>query len=300
MATAISDLSLDGLPLFRRGKVRDTYDLGDSLLMVATDRVSAFDVVLPQPIPGKGRVLTTMSAFWFNLTADMTPNHLISTDVADLPESVAAHREQLEDRFMIVKKAERIDIECVVRGYLAGSGWAEYREHGTVCGERLPGGMLESGRIDKPIFTPAIKADSGHDENIPVDRMRDIVGSNLTDRLANVSLALYGFAERYARDRGIIIADTKFEFGFIDGELTLIDEVLTPDSSRFWDVEQYEAGRSQDSLDKQPLRDWLVQTGWDRNPPAPELPPEIVAEIAARYQTAYDRLVGTESRSASE
>lgn len=282
------------LPLFRRGKVRDTYDLGDNLLMVASDRVSAFDVVLPQVVPDKGRILTAMSVFWFNLTRELVPNHLVSTDIKDLPEEVQHRAEELDGRFMIVRKAERVDIECVVRGYLAGSGWVEYKDRGTVCGDGLPPGLIESCRLDKPIFTPAAKNDIGHDENISVAEMESRVGASLTRRLANASLALYSFAERYARERDIIIADTKFEFGFVDGELTVIDEMFTPDSSRFWDVNIYEPGRPQESLDKQPLRDWLIETGWDRNPPPPSLPPDVVEATRNRYQTAYNRLVEKE------
>jgi phosphoribosylaminoimidazole-succinocarboxamide synthase len=297
VTVSVDDPIIEELPLFRRGKVRDTYDLGDALLMVATDRVSAFDVVLPQPVPDKGRILTMMSTFWFELTRDLVPNHLITTDAADLPENLDRYREYLDGRFMIVKKAERVDIECVVRGYLAGSGWAEYREHGTVCGDPLPPGLIESSRLPTPIFTPAAKADTGHDENISIAEMKSRIGSELTDRLANTSLTLYGFAERFARHRGIIIADTKFEFGFVDGTLILIDEIFTPDSSRFWDVNLYEPGRSQDSFDKQPLRDWLIESGWDRNPPAPSLPSEIVEETAARYRTAYERLTDAKYRS---
>lgn len=298
MTAHLRELVLEGLPLFRRGKVRDTYDLGDNLLMVATDRVSAFDVVLPQPVPDKGTVLTRMSSFWFDLTRELTPNHVVSTNPADLPDIAMPYRDALDGRFMIVKKAERIDIECVVRGYLAGSGWAEYQQSGAVCGEPLPQGLVESSRLDKPIFTPAAKNDSGHDENISVSHMESIVGKELTDQLKNVSLALYGFAERYAYKRGIIIADTKFEFGFIDGNLTVIDEMLTPDSSRFWDVNLYEAGRPQDSFDKQPLRDWLIETGWDRNPPAPSLPANVVQATADRYRTAFERLTEMEFASA--
>lgn len=296
MTVSTGSYTINELPLFRRGKVRDTYDLGDTLLMVATDRVSAFDVVLPQIVPNKGRILTQMSTFWFNLTRDLVPNHLVSTDVSDLPAEIRHRSDELDRRFMIVQKAERIDIECVVRGYLAGSGWAEYSATGTVCDERLPAGLIESSRLDKPIFTPAAKNDTGHDENISVSRMKELVGSALTEQLANTSLALYGFAERYARDRGIIIADTKFEFGFIDGTLTVIDEMFTPDSSRFWDVELYEPGRPQDSFDKQPLRDWLIESGWDRNPPPPQLPADVVEATALRYQTAYDRLIAEASR----
>ncbi|CAN5165443.1 phosphoribosylaminoimidazolesuccinocarboxamide synthase [soil metagenome] len=294
MTTYLQELLLEGLPLFRRGKVRDTYDLGDNLLMVATDRVSAFDVVLSEPVPNKGAILTGMSTFWFELTRDLTPNHVVSTDVCDLPEIATPFRNALDRRFMIVKKAERIDIECVVRGYLAGSGWAEYKQDGAVCEEPLPAGLVESSRLDKPIFTPAAKNDSGHDENISIARMEAAVGKELTDQLKNASLALYGFAERYARKRGIIIADTKFEFGFINGQLTIIDEMLTPDSSRFWDVNLYEAGRPQDSFDKQPLRDWLMETGWDRNPPAPSLPASVIQATADRYRTAFERLTEME------
>jgi phosphoribosylaminoimidazole-succinocarboxamide synthase len=288
------DTLIPELPLFRRGKVRDTYDLGDTLLMVASDRVSAFDVVLPELVPGKGKILTAMSVFWFNMTRELVPNHLVSTDVKDLPASIQHRAEELDGRFMIVRKAERIDIECVVRGYLSGSGWVEYREHGTVCGDTLPPGICESGRLDKPIFTPAAKNDTGHDENISIAEMESRIGASLTRRLANASLALYSFAERYARERDIIIADTKFEFGFVDGELTVIDEMFTPDSSRFWDVNTYEPGRPQASLDKQPLRDWLTEIGWDRNPPPPSLPEEVVEATRMRYQTAYDRLVDKE------
>lgn len=288
------DSIIHELPLFRRGKVRDTYDLGDNLLMVASDRVSAFDVVLPELVPGKGKILTAMSVYWFNLTRDLVPNHLVSTDVNDLPAEIKHRANELDGRFMIVRKAERVDIECVVRGYLAGSGWVEYRDRGTVCGEELQPGLIESCRLDKPIFTPAAKNDVGHDQNISVAEMESRVGAPLTRRLANASLALYSFAERYARERDIIIADTKFEFGFVDGELTVIDEMFTPDSSRFWDVATYEPGRPQESLDKQPLRDWLTDIGWDRNPPPPSLPPDVVEATRNRYQTAYDRLVEKE------
>ena len=294
MTSTFSNVVIEELPLYRRGKVRDTYDLGDTLLMVASDRVSAFDVVLPQAVPDKGRVLTRMSAFWFDLTRDLVANHLISTDIADLPAQIAHRANDLDGRFMIVRKAERVDIECVVRGYLAGSGWVEYQRSGTVCGDPLPAGLVESSRLDKPIFTPAAKNDTGHDENISVATMESIVGSELTRELANTSLALYGFAERYARERGMIIADTKFEFGFVDRMLVVIDEIFTPDSSRFWDINDYQPGRAQDSFDKQPLRDWLLEIGWDRNPPAPDLPPEVVEATARRYRTAYERITGLE------
>lgn len=294
MTTALSDIQISGLRRFRRGKVRDTYDLGDRLLMVASDRVSAFDVVLPDAIPDKGAVLTQLSRFWFDRTGDVVPNHLISTDVADLPEEVASSQEILRGRFMIVKKAERIDIECVVRGYLAGSGWAEYKKSNSVCGERLPDGLTESAKLPEPIFTPAAKVDNGHDENISFEKMKQIVGNDLAEQLKNASMRLYSHAEQHGRTRGIIIADTKFEFGLVDGQLIVIDEVLTPDSSRFWEASQYEPGRSQASFDKQPLRDWLERSGWDKNPPGPPLPAGIIEETSARYRKAYQLITGTE------
>jgi phosphoribosylaminoimidazole-succinocarboxamide synthase len=294
VTTALREIEIPGLRLFRRGKVRDTYDLGDKLLMVATDRVSAFDVVLPDAVADKGRVLTQLSCFWFDRTRNVVPNHLISSDVDDLPEEVGVAREVLRGRSMIVHKAERIDIECVVRGYLAGSGWAEYRRSGTVCEAPLPGGLVESAKLPEPIFTPAAKNDVGHDENISFARMRDIVGADMAQHLRDASLALYRHAEEHARSRGIIIADTKFEFGIVDGRLTVIDELLTPDSSRFWDAASYEPGRSQASFDKQPLRDWLEQSGWDKNPPSPPLPAAVIEETAARYRAAYERITGQE------
>lgn len=295
---AAGSIDIDTLPLFRRGKVRDTYDLGDRLLMVASDRISAFDVVLPEPIPDKGRVLTTLSAFWFARTGTIVRNHVVSTDVEDLPEAALPWRDQLNGRCMIVRKAERVDVECVVRGYLSGSAWVEYRDAGIVAGVRLPAGLRESDRLPEPIFTPATKADSGHDENISIARMREMVGGELTDQLCRLSFDLYLAASEYAITRGLIIADTKFEFGLLDGEPILIDELLTPDSSRFWDVTRYEPGRAQDSYDKQPVRDWLLATGWDRNPPAPSLPPEVIRKTAERYRRAYEQLTGNELESA--
>lgn len=294
MSTAIRELNISSLPVFRSGKVRETFDLGDRLLLVATDRISAFDVILPDAIPDKGRVLTKLSTFWFDQTRDVVPNHLISTDVDDLPEEVMSIRETLRDRFMLAKKADRIDVECVVRGYLAGSAWAEYRQHGTVCGQRLPEGLVESQQLPEPIFTPATKAEEGHDENISIDTMKSLVGNELTNQAIAASYALYDFAASYARERGIIIADTKFEFGLIDGELTVIDEIFTPDSSRFWDAEQYEPGRSQASFDKQYVRDWLTESGWDRNPPAPPLPEDVIQGTSQRYREAYERITGLE------
>ena len=286
-------IELPGVPLFRRGKVRDTFDLGDRLLMVSSDRVSAFDVVMPNGIPGKGVVLTQLSTFWFDRLAGLVPNHLLATEVADFPAALQAHAATLRGRSVLVRKAERIDIECVTRGYLAGSAWAEYRRAGTVCGQPLPPGLVESARLPEPIFTPAIKADEGHDENISVARMVEIIGAGLARELERLSRAIYDAASEYATGRGIIIADTKLEFGLIDGEPILIDELLTPDSSRFWDAGRWQPGRAQDSLDKQPLRDWLVASGWNREPPAPPLPPDVVARIAEKYRSAYARLTGS-------
>jgi phosphoribosylaminoimidazole-succinocarboxamide synthase len=294
VTTALREIDLPGMRRFRRGKVRDTWDLGDRLLMVASDRISAFDVILPDGIPDKGRVLTQMSAFWFARTGEIARNHVLSTAVEDLPGELEMYQEVLRDRFMLVRKAERVDVECVVRGYLAGSGWAEYRKAGTVCGDRLPDGLVESDRLPEPIFTPAAKADHGHDENISYKRMEKLIGAELASRLREVSLALYGAADAYARERGMIVADTKFEFGTIDGEIIVIDEMLTPDSSRFWDAATWEPGRPQDSFDKQPLRDWLESTGWDKNPPGPPLPAEVINETSARYRRAYERIVGQE------
>jgi phosphoribosylaminoimidazole-succinocarboxamide synthase len=292
--TALRELQINALRRYRSGKVRDSWDLGDRLLMVASDRISAFDVILPDAIPDKGRVLTQTSLFWFDLTRDVMPNHVISASVEDLPAEVQALQEVLRERFMIVRKAERIDVECVVRGYLAGSAWAEYRRSGTICGLKLPPGLVESDKLPEPIFTPAAKNDAGHDENITYGQVERLVGSELAARMRAASLALYARAEDHARTRGIIIADTKFEFGLVDDQLILIDELLTPDSSRFWAAELFTPGLAQASFDKQPLRDWLEQTGWDKNPPAPPLPPEIIAETAARYRAAYTRLTGRE------
>jgi phosphoribosylaminoimidazole-succinocarboxamide synthase len=289
VVTAVEPLKL---PLFRRGKVRETYDLGDRLLMVATDRISAYDAVLPNGIPDKGTVLTQLSRFWFNRTADLLPNHLITTDLTELADITPSQRGTLTGRSMIVKKAERIDIECVARGYLAGSAWAEYQRDGTVCGQRLPAGLVESAQLPEPIFTPASKSDTGHDENISFERMADLVGNELAATLRDATLEIYLTAEAYARTRGLIIADTKFEFGLVNGQVTIIDELLTPDSSRFWDAEQFQPGRSQPSFDKQSVRDWLTASGWDREPPAPALPEHVVAETAAKYREAFERITG--------
>ena len=276
-----------------QGKVRDIYDLGKALLIVATDRLSAFDVVLPDPIPYKGEVLTKLSLFWFELLADVVPNHLLTTETCDLPESLEQYEEALRGRFMIVKKAEVFPVECIVRGYLAGSGWKEYREHGTVCGQTLPEGLMESSPLPEPIFTPSTKAAVGdHDENISFERMEEIVGAENAARLRDASLALYSAARDHAAGRGIIIADTKFEFGVVDGEVTLIDEVLTPDSSRFWPAEEYRPGGAQPSFDKQFVRDWLEASGWDKQPPAPALPEDVITMTAEKYIEAYEAITG--------
>jgi phosphoribosylaminoimidazole-succinocarboxamide synthase len=279
-----------------RGKVRDTYDLGDGrLLIVATDRISAFDVVLPTGIPDKGRVLSKLSAWWFERTSSVVPNHFIrladGTAADDLPFELPP---DLAGRSTIVRKAERVDIECVVRGYLAGSAWAEYKQYGTVNGVKLEKGLLESQQLPEPMFTPTTKADEGHDQPMTFSDVMQEVGPEAAQVLRLRSLALYQFAAAYARERGIIIADTKFEFGYIDGELHVIDEVLTPDSSRFWPVEGYQPGRPQPSFDKQYVRDWLAQSGWDKQPPAPELPLEVVEGTSRRYKEAYRLLTGME------
>jgi len=276
-----------------RGKVRDIFDLGDVLLIVATDRLSAFDVVLPDPIPYKGEVLTRISLFWFDHLADVVVNHLISAEIEDLPVEYAEYAAALRGRFMLVRKAEVFPVECIVRGYLAGSGLKEYRDQGTVCGQALPEGLLESSQLPHPIFTPSTKAAMGsHDENISYEQMVEIVGAEHASKLRAVSLELYSRAAAHALTRGIIIADTKFEFGLIDGEVALVDEVLTPDSSRFWPVEGYAPGGPQPSYDKQFVRDWLEATGWDKTPPAPVLPEDIITVTAEKYVEAYEAITG--------
>jgi len=284
---------LSGLRPDSQGKVRDLYDLGDKLLLVASDRISAFDFVLPDAIPFKGEVLTKLSLFWFELLADVVPNHLISADVADLPAEFAPHADYLRGRFMLVKKARVYPVECIVRGYLAGSGLKEYERAGTVCGIPLPAGLVDSSRLDDPIFTPSTKAEIGdHDENISFERMTEIIGTDTAEELRAKSIAVYSAAREHAAKRGIIIADTKFEFGDIDGQMTLVDEVLTPDSSRFWPADDYEAGRSQASFDKQFVRDWLESSGWDKQPPVPELPAEVIEGTSAKYIQAYELITG--------
>ena len=274
--------------MLRQGKVRDIYDLGDRLLMVASDRISAFDWVLPNDIPDKGRVLTEISRFWFDRL--QVPHHLISTDVSNVPLPHGVERSYLEGRSMLVKKCEVVPIECVVRGYLCGSGWKEYLQDGTVCGIRLPDDLSNCSQLAEPIFTPATKEESGHDENIPFERMVEIVGSQTAEELRKRSIEIYRQGAQYALDKGIIIADTKFEWGRCDGELILIDEVLTPDSSRFWPADQYEPGHGQPSFDKQFVRDYLETTDWDKNSDPPTLPEDIVTKTRAKYIDAYERL----------
>jgi phosphoribosylaminoimidazole-succinocarboxamide synthase len=282
-----------GMDPTAQGKVRDIYDLGDRLLLVASDRLSAFDVVLPDPIPYKGEVLTKLSLYWFELLGGIVPNHLISADVADLPEAFVAHADWLAGRFMLVRKAEVFPVECIVRGYLAGSGWSEYRRAGTVCGTRLPAGLVESSRLPQPMFTPSTKAALGdHDENISVQRMFEIVGREHGAALQEASVAVYSAARDHAAPKGVIIADTKFEFGLVDGVVTLVDEVLTPDSSRFWPALGYEAGHGQPSFDKQFVRDWLESSGWDKKAPAPSLPADVIAGTSEKYIQAYELITG--------
>jgi len=293
-ATGLPDLSsLEGVERVGSGKVRELYAVGEDLLLVASDRISAFDVVLPTPVPDKGAVLTGLTSFWLDhFAAGIVADHRITTDVDAFPSVLAPHADALRGRSMLCRRAEVIPLECVARGYLAGSGWAEYQRAGTVCGVRLPDEMAESAELDEPLFTPATKAASGHDENISFQRAADLVGSDVAERLRDVTLRLYGTARAHARSRGIILADTKFEFGFIDSELTLIDEVLTPDSSRFWPADEYRPGRSQASYDKQYVRDWLLRQDWDKTPPGPQLPDEVVIRTRERYVTAYQRLTG--------
>jgi phosphoribosylaminoimidazole-succinocarboxamide synthase len=288
--TPVIQTDLEGLTLLNRGKVRDLYDLDDALLIVTTDRVSAFDVILPTPVPGKGALLTAMSAFWFDLLADIVPNHLITTDVEAMGPAVAPHADVLRGRSMLVRKAEPLPVECVVRGYITGSGWKDYQATGEICGIPVRAGMRQAEPFDQVLFTPATKAETGHDENIDFESFCRIVGPEVGERLRELSIRIYETGRDHARERGIILADTKFEFGLIDGQITLIDEVLTPDSSRFWDVEEYQVGMSPPSFDKQIVRDWTKASGWDGEPPAPELPADVVARTAARYREALERL----------
>jgi phosphoribosylaminoimidazole-succinocarboxamide synthase len=284
--------NLPGLELIRRGKVRDVYAVdADHLLIVATDRISAFDVILGSPIPEKGRVLTQISLFWFQFLSDV-PNHLISANVDEYPDHIRQYRDQIEGRSMLVRRAKMVDIECVARGYLSGSGWKEYVANGTVCGISLPAGLKESDRLPTPIFTPATKAQSGHDENISFDEAANSIGGRLATELRNLTLQIYDQAAAYAETRGIILADTKFEFGFVDGKLVIADEVLTPDSSRFWPRAAYKPGGAQPSYDKQFVRDYLESITWDKRPPGPVLPDSVIEQTGAKYREAYKLLTG--------
>ncbi len=287
------------LPLYGRGKVRDTYELGDLLLIVATDRISAFDVVLPCGIPEKGMVLNKLSAFWFTQTRKLMPNHLVEPleDVRRLDDFLPSKKrfkypQSLAGRSMLVKKMARINVECVVRGYMAGSAWEEYKKTGTICGYTLPRGLQESQELPEPLFTPTTKAEKGHDLPLTLNELKNVVDATLADEMRTASLNIYNFARDYARSKGIIIADTKMEFGLQGNKLILIDELLTPDSSRFWDVDTYKVGQSQPSYDKQPVRDWLADSGWNKEPPAPMLPPEVIASTHELYRKAYERLTG--------
>lgn len=294
MGAPVTQTAFTEFPLISKGKVRDIYDLGENLLIVVTDRLSAFDHILPQPIPQKGRVLNLMSKFWFEMTADKIGNHMVSTDVADLPASLHRHADVLEGRFTLARKAKMVPVECIVRGYLSGSGWNDYKRTGAVCGIKLPEGLQDSSKLPMPLFTPSTKEESGHDENISFDQAVEIVGADAAAKIRDAALLLYTTAADYALTRGIIIADTKFEFGFIDGELIVCDEVLTPDSSRFWPAASWAPGRAQPSFDKQYVRDYLLGIGWNKEPPIPNLPDEVVANTSARYVEAYRLLTGRE------
>ena len=294
MNAIVWETNLPGIQFLNRGKVRDLYEVSGRLLIVATDRLSAFDVVLPTPIPDKGRVLTQLSLFWFDLLGDVIPNHVLTA--ADFPPELTTYRAQLDGRSMVCQKTKPLPVECVVRGFLSGSGWKDYRATGKVCGISLPAGLRESERLPKAIFTPSTKATAGHDENISFDEVASRIGGEVAEHVRAVSLEIYRRAAGYAEPRGIILADTKFEFGLAGGQLIWIDEALTPDSSRFWPADGYQPGRAQPSFDKQYVRDYLERIGWNKQPPGPELPPEVVEATRARYREAYRQLTGHELR----
>jgi phosphoribosylaminoimidazole-succinocarboxamide synthase len=293
-SSVLTESNLPGIPLLARGKVRDIYSLGDHLLFIATDRISAFDCILPNGIPGKGRVLTQMSLFWFDFFRDDVANHVVTADVADYPSQLQPFAGQLEGRSMLVRRAQMVGAECVARGYVSGSGWKDYKATGAICGIPLPAGLRESDRLPEPIFTPATKAQSGHDENIPFADFSRIAGPELAEQLRQLTLRIYSKAAAYAETRGILLADTKFEFGLIDGRVVLADEVLTPDSSRFWPKDSYAPGGPQKSYDKQFVRDYLETLSWDKRPPAPPLPEDVIERTAAKYREAYRVLTGKE------
>ncbi|HHW47380.1 MAG TPA: phosphoribosylaminoimidazolesuccinocarboxamide synthase [Clostridiaceae bacterium] len=292
MAKLINDTDFIKLPLFIKGKVRNVYDLGDKLLIVVTDRISAFDVVFPNLIPNKGKVLNSISEFWFNYTKDIVDNHMITTDVSQYPEGLSQFREELQGRSMLVKKVKMVEAECIVRGYLEGSGLKEYMKSGSICGVKLPAGLKQADKLPEPIFTPTTKATEGHDESVTFEELVNRIGAELANKLRDTSMALYKKASEYAESKGLILADTKFEFGMIDGKLIVADELFTPDSSRYWDMAEYEPGRPQKSFDKQFVREYLESIGWDKTPPAPELPEDVVAKTEAKYIEAYERITG--------
>lgn len=286
----INDTSFIDKPLFIKGKVRNVYDLGDKLLIVVTNRISAFDVVFPNLIPNKGRVLNGISEFWFNYTSDIIANHMITTDVSEYPDGLSKFREELQGRSMLVHKVEMVPAECIVRGYLEGSGLKEYKAAGSICGIKLPAGLRQGDKLPEPIFTPSTKATEGHDENVSFEGLAAQIGRDLASQLRDKSIALYNAAARHAESRGIILADTKFEFGMLNGELVLADEAFTPDSSRFWDMSDYEPGRPQKSFDKQFVREYLESINWNKQPPAPELPEDVIRNTEAKYVEAYERI----------
>ncbi|WDP86345.1 MAG: phosphoribosylaminoimidazolesuccinocarboxamide synthase [Desulfobacter sp.] len=293
MVSIIPSTEYKGLPLVRQGKVRDIFDTEDALLMVTTDRLSAFDVVLPDTIPDKGKVLNQISVFWFKQMEDIVKNHIISTSVDDFPKAFQGFKKQLEGRSMLVKKAEPMAVECIVRGYISGSGWKSYQQEGHVCNIDLPQGLKESDKLDTPLYTPSTKAEIGdHDINISFEETINIIGRENAEKLRDLSLEIYNRGAKLALEKGIIIADTKFEFGMLDGEIILIDEIMTPDSSRFWPLDDYAPGRGQNSFDKQAVRDWLTNSGWDKIPPGPKLPQEIVEKTSATYKQIFNRLTG--------
>lgn len=292
MSTLINDTNFIKLPLYKQGKVRNVYAAGDNLLIVVTDRISAFDVVFPSLIPNKGRVLNSISAFWFDYTKDIIDNHMITTEVDEYPEEFSSYREKLQGRSMLVRRADMVQAECIVRGYLEGSGLREYQKTGSICGIKLPAGLKQCEKLPEPIFTPTTKAEEGHDESISFEELTNVIGKELAIRLRDTSINLYLKAAQYAESRGIILADTKLEFGYIDGELAVCDEMFTPDSSRFWDMEDYKPGRPQKSFDKQYLREYLENIGWNKQPPAPHLPGDVIRNTEAKYIEAYERITG--------
>jgi len=291
---AITDTAFLGMPLFRKGKVRDIYEVGDLLLIISTDRVSAFDVIMNEGVPGKGRVLNELAAFWLDKTADIIDNHLVTTDMSKLPADLLPFKDELQGRSMLVLKAEPLPVECVVRGYLAGSGWKDYQKNCSICGIPLPEGLRQADKLPEPIFTPSTKAEVGeHDENVTFGSIASVIGDELAQEIERVSLALFERGSEVAATRNVILADTKYEFGMFEGRMILIDEVFTPDSSRFWPMESWEPGHDQENLDKQLLRDWLETLGWDKKPPPPEIPPDIVRQVAERYAYIKQVLMGS-------